>query len=146
MADRLSPDARSKLMSKVRGKNTGPEIRLRSALHHCGFRFRLHDRSLPGTPDIVMRARRTVVLVHGCFWHGHTGCRRAKLPETRAAFWAEKIKRNTERDHAVCKALKMQGFRVVVFWQCELRKDEEVQALIRVRLGDAKHAEEVATG
>lgn len=125
MADRLSPEARSANMSKVGNKNTAPELLVRRLLHRAGYRFRLHRRDLPGSPDIVLPRWRTVVFVHGCFWHGHAGCRRSKLPSTRTEFWQAKVERNQERDAHAEHALTKLGYHVVTLWECEL-KDERL--------------------
>ena len=123
MADKLSPEARSANMSRVRSKNTKPELKVRRMLHRAGYRFRLHRKDLPGTPDIVLPRYHTVVMVHGCFFHGHDGCRRAKLPATRPEFWSAKIANNQARDAAASSALTALGYRVVTLWECQL-KDE----------------------
>lgn len=107
-------------MSKVGQKNTKPEVMLRRALHALGYRFRLHRRDLPGTPDIVFPSRRKVVLVHGCFWHGH-GCRWGQLPKSRTEYWRPKIETNRERDNRTLTALAEAGWEPMVVWQCELR-------------------------
>lgn len=126
MADRLTPEARSANMSRVRNKNTKPELRVRSVLHRAGYRFRLHGRDLPGSPDIVLPKWRTVVLVHGCFWHGHEGCRRSKLPSTRADFWSGKVAKNRARDDAAQQSLEALGYRVVTLWECELKDESSI--------------------
>lgn len=120
MADIFSPTKRSEVMARVRGKDTGPELAVRSYLHRQGLRFRLHRRELPGRPDIVLPARRVAVLVHGCFWHGHVGCKRASLPKTRAAFWADKIAANRARDARSIRALKAVGWHPIVVWECSI--------------------------
>lgn len=112
-------------MSKVGQKNTKPEVMLRRALHALGYRFRLHRRDLPGTPDIVFPSRRKVVLVHGCFWHGH-GCRWGQLPKSRTEYWRPKIETNRERDNRTLTALAEAGWEPMVVWQCELRDLNEV--------------------
>jgi DNA mismatch endonuclease (patch repair protein) len=111
---------RSELMSQIKSKNTGPEVRVRSLLHGLGFRFRLHCRSLPGTPDIAMPYLKTAILVHGCFWHGHE-CSRGALPNTNQAFWKQKIERNRTRDLRVVSELRKLGWHPITVWQCELR-------------------------
>ena len=118
--DKVSPATRSAVMAKVKGRDTGPEKRLRSLLFRQGFRFRLHKADLPGTPDIVLPRYRTVVFVHGCFWHRHAGCRRASTPASNVAYWERKFRRTVERDAAVAAALEALGWRVVVVWECEL--------------------------
>lgn len=113
-------------MRRVRGKDTGPELRVRKALHRAGYRFRLQRRDLPGRPDLYLPRYRVAVFVHGCFWHGHEGCKRARLPDTRHDFWAAKIDRNRERDRDALEALKAAGVTVVTFWQCELKDDAAI--------------------
>lgn len=107
-------------MSKVRGKNTKPEIAVRSYLHRRGLRYRLHDPSLPGKPDLVFKSRRVVVFVHGCFWHGHAGCSKARIPKTREEFWRTKIETNAVRDRRSIRRLRALGWRVLVVWQCRI--------------------------
>jgi DNA mismatch endonuclease, patch repair protein len=120
MVDTISAERRSSNMSRIRSRNTKPEVLMRSLLHRAGFRFRLHDRSLPGTPDIVLKKYHAVVLVHGCFWHRHTGCRFTTTPSTRTEFWAEKFKRTVKHDKYVHADLTKQGWRVITVWECEL--------------------------
>src|SRR5712692_765126 len=119
MTDVFSPAKRSWVMSRVRGKDTKPERLVRSFLHKRGFRFTLHRRDLPGRPDIVLPRFRTVVFVHGCFWHGHRGCSRATIPTTHRSFWRKKIESNMRRDDVVLKTLKQEGWRVLTVWQCQ---------------------------
>lgn len=125
-SDHLTPAARSENMSRIRGKDTAPERFVRSVLHRAGYRFRLHRRDLPGTPDIVLPRHRLAIFVHGCFWHGHQGCRRARLPRTRPEFWAAKIEANRKRDAQAEDALGALGYQVLNLWQCELTGPEEV--------------------
>jgi DNA mismatch endonuclease (patch repair protein) len=120
MVDVLSPQQRSFNMSRIRGRDTKPEILLRRGLHARGFRFRLHRKDLPGRPDLVFSGRRAVIFVHGCFWHGHD-CPMCRLPATRADFWAAKIEKNRCRDLKAVKALGSSGWRVLVVWECALR-------------------------
>jgi DNA mismatch endonuclease (patch repair protein) len=128
--DRLSPEHRSWLMSRIRGSNTKPEIAVRSLLHRLGYRFRLHRRDLPGTPDIVLPGRETVVFVHGCFWHGHA-CKRTKMPKSRVDYWGEKIDANRRRDVRKRKNLKRLGWKVVVVWECELKRPDRLAEKLR---------------
>jgi DNA mismatch endonuclease, patch repair protein len=111
-------------MSKVRTVNTAPELLVRRALHRLGYRYVLHDRRLPGTPDIVFPSRHKVVLVHGCFWHQHSRCPKAKLPTTRPEFWVEKLQKNRVRDRHAKRALEKLGWKVHVVWECELKNLE----------------------
>ena len=112
---------RSEIMARVRSKNTIPELMVRRALHAAGLRFRLHRTDLPGRPDIVFPGRRMVVFVHGCFWHSHPGCKRARIPATRQEYWMPKLLRNVERDQAATAALQTAGWRVFIVWECETR-------------------------
>lgn len=109
---------RSEVMSRVRGKDTKPELRVRSYLHAAGLRYVLHDKELPGKPDLSFPSRRVVVFVHGCFWHGHEGCKRAALPATRLEFWQAKIESNRRRDQRDREALEGRGWLVHTIWQC----------------------------
>lgn len=124
MADVVSADVRSRMMSAIRAKNTKPEIIVRKILHAQGYRFRLHRRDLPGAPDIVLPSRKIVIFVHGCFWHMHRQCPFAKLPSTRPDFWKLKLDRNVERDIAVISSLTKMGWRVFVVWECATRRAE----------------------
>jgi DNA mismatch endonuclease (patch repair protein) len=110
---------RSALMSKVRSKNSRPEIRVRRATHALGFRFRLHRRDLPGTPDLVFPKLRSIIFVHGCFWHRHRNCVRCTNPKTRTPFWETKFTQNVARDRRNISALRKMGWRVLVVWECE---------------------------
>lgn len=120
MADVLTPEQRRFNMSRIRGRDTKPEMLLRRSLHARGLRFRLHRRDLPGCPDLVFPALRAAVFVHGCFWHGHD-CAMFKLPVTRAEFWAAKIAGNQKRDTRALQELSAAGWRTFVLWECELR-------------------------
>jgi DNA mismatch endonuclease, patch repair protein len=120
---------RSRMMSAVRSRNTAPEMRVRRFLHACGFRYRLHVRALPGCPDIVLPKFRTAIFVHGCFWHQHSGCAKARLPTSNSAFWADKLARNVARDRAAIYSLEQDGWRVLVVWECETRQQEQLHDL-----------------
>jgi DNA mismatch endonuclease (patch repair protein) len=124
MTDTLTSGARSAVMARVRSQNTSPEIAVRKALHALGLRFRLHSRNLPGSPDIVLARHRTAVFVHGCFWHSHAGCKRARMPATNIDYWRSKLDRNQARDRQAQTALEQLGWRVVVIWECETRPVE----------------------
>ena len=133
MADRVSPEVRSRIMRSIRGRDTAPERLVRSALHRKGFRFRINVKSLPGTPDIVLPSLRTVILVHGCFWHRHGRCRLASVPRTRPEYWAAKFAANRRRDRRVVAALERLGWRVIVIWECSVRPDMAFPGLRRRR-------------
>lgn len=122
--DRLTREHRSWNMSRIRGHDTGPERMVRSLLHRLGFRFRLHSRRLPGRPDIVLPKYRSVVFVHGCFWHRHLDCPFAYTPKSRVDFWASKFAENVARDRRTTAALRQVGWKAVIVWECELRNPE----------------------
>lgn len=113
--------ARSAQMALVRGQDTKPEMRVRKALHAAGLRYRLHDKKLPGSPDLVFPSRRIALFVHGCFWHRHPGCAAARLPKSHQEFWAAKLAGNVERDKRNHAALESAGWKVIVIWECETR-------------------------
>jgi DNA mismatch endonuclease (patch repair protein) len=123
MVDVLTPEQRRLNMSRIRGRGTAPELRIRRGLHAKGLRFRLHRKTLPGTPDLIFPRYQAVVFVHGCFWHGH-GCNLSKLPATRPEFWRKKIDGNVARDRKAIMALIESGSRVLVIWECALRGPE----------------------
>lgn len=125
MADTLTSERRSWNMSRIRGRDTAPEMLLRSLLHRAGFRFRLHARQLPGRPDVVLPRYRAAIFVHGCFWHRHPGCRNATTPTTRREFWQEKFDDNVSRDVRNRIALEAAGWTVHTVWECELKADAE---------------------
>jgi DNA mismatch endonuclease, patch repair protein len=121
MVDIVDRATRSRMMASIRGKDTRPELLLRRALHSRGFRYRLHARSLPGRPDLVLPRWRAVVFVHGCFWHRHSGCRYATTPATRPEFWQAKFDANVARDARSMEALEAQQWRVAIVWECAQR-------------------------
>lgn len=123
--------SRSDIMRAVKRAHTGPEVVVRRALHALGLRFRLHRRDLPGSPDIVLPRFRTVVFVHGCFWHRHPGCRYASTPKTRQEYWLPKFKANVERDAKKEAQLRELGWRVLVIWECEICKPAELDERLR---------------
>lgn len=123
MNDTLTPDQRSWVMGRVRSKNTQPELIVRSILHRMGYRFRINRRDLPGKPDIVLPKHKTVVFVHGCFWHRHRGCKNCTTPSTRREYWEEKFARNVQRDRSNRRELRAQGWKVIVAWECDVRRD-----------------------
>lgn len=128
MSDTFTPDQRSRIMALVKGKDTKPEKLVRSLLHRMGFRFRLHRKDLPGKPDIVLPRHRKAIFVHGCFWHGHDGCRRGARPTSNTEFWNAKIDRNVERDRLAVHALEDAGWHVLTLWQCEMKSLPVLQA------------------
>jgi len=125
MTDILTPEKRSWNMSRIKGKNTKPEVLLRSLLHQAGFRFRIHADNLPGKPDIVLPRYNTVIFVNGCFWHRHKNCKYAYNPKSRQAFWQEKIARTVQRDQEKTEKLIKSGWQVHTVWECELKNDPE---------------------
>jgi len=132
MVDRLSKERRSWNMGQVRGKDTKPELIVRSLLHRAGFRFRLHNKKLPGKPDIVLSKYKTIVFVHGCFWHRHVNCADATIPKTRTDFWVEKFDGNVKRDDKIRNLLRGMGWKVIVVWECETAKENElIDRLVR---------------
>lgn len=128
--DRLSPDKRGWLMSRIKSKNTSTELTIRRMIYAMGFRYRLHVKALPGKPDLVFAGRRKVIFVNGCFWHGHEDCRFARLPKSRIEFWAAKIARNRERDQENIAAIEARGWRVLTIWQCQLKDLEGLKKRI----------------
>lgn len=120
MTDVFTKRKRSEVMSRIKGRDTSPELAVRSLLHRLGYRFRLHSRNLVGKPDIVLPRWRTVVFVHGCFWHRHRNCRFAYTPKTRKTFWLEKFAANVARDKAVARQLVKLGWRVITVWECKV--------------------------
>lgn len=132
-ADIVSPQHRSKIMSKIRGKNTKPEMVVRSLCHEMGFRFRLHRRDLPGTPDLVFPKHGLCMFVHGCFWHRHPDCKYAYMPKSRVDFWQNKLTKNVERDLKTQQALINMGWRVVTIWECHTKNRD----LLRLEIQNA---------
>lgn len=128
MTDRLSKERRSWNMSRIKGRDTGPERIVRSLLHRMGYRFRLHGNELPGRPDIVLPKYRTVVFVHGCFWHRHRGCKNCTTPTSNRWFWAKKLEGNAARDRVNERTLRRAGWRVVLIWECNTEKPEMLRA------------------
>lgn len=132
--DTIGKEARSRLMSRIRGKNTKPEMVVRRVAHRLGYRFRLHRRDLPGSPDLVFSGRRKVVFVHGCFWHRHSGCRLAYTPKSNMDFWNRKFDANQARDKAAIEQLQALGWNVLVIWECEAKAAELVASRLRTHL------------
>src|SRR5439155_2290711 len=125
---------RSWNMSRIRGKDTKPELLVRSALHAMGYRFRVHCRTLPGCPDLVLPKHRLIILVHGCFWHRHRNCQFAYTPKSRRAFWGRKFARNLERDAEVRRMLRRLGWRVIVIWECQTASDTMLNRFLNAAL------------
>jgi DNA mismatch endonuclease (patch repair protein) len=121
MADVHTPEQRSFNMRQIKGKNTKPEMLVRKFLHANGFRYKLHDKRLPGKPDIVLPKYNTVIFVHGCFWHGHTNCKYFVVPKTRTDWWLNKINSNIANDAKAAKALKKEGWKIIYLWECNLK-------------------------
>lgn len=121
MADVVATVVRSRMMSGIRGKNTTPEMVVRSTLFAAGYRFRLHRRDLPGAPDVVLPSSKVAIFVHGCFWHMHAGCKNARLPSTRTEFWHDKLEGNVKRDQRAIDALRSERWRVLIVWECATR-------------------------
>ena len=132
MADTLTPYQRHINMSRIRSSDTRPEVILRTILWHRGYRYRVNDKQLPGKPDVVFPKYRSVVFVHGCFWHGHKGCPTSHIPETNTDFWKAKIARNQERDQEVWRKLEAKGWSVVIVWECQLKKANLDETIDRV--------------
>ncbi|GBD47054.1 very short patch repair endonuclease [Methylopila sp. Yamaguchi] len=126
-----TPEARSAVMRAVKGRNTKPEMLVRRAAHALGYRFRLHRKDLPGSPDLVFPARRKVIFVHGCFWHGHDCARGSRMPKTNAEYWRAKIDRNRARDVRALDDLAAQGWGFLVLWECELRDAGAIDRALR---------------
>lgn len=126
--DTLTVAQRSERMSRIRSKDTRPEILVRRALHRLGYRYRLHRRDLPGVPDIVFPSRKKVIFVHGCFWHGHAGCNVANVPKSRRAYWLEKFARNKKRDQENIRKLRRAGWDVFVVWECQIKAIDRIEA------------------
>lgn len=125
--DNKTKAERSLNMSRIRAKDTKPELTIRRLLFADGFRYRIHVKTLPGTPDLVLPKYRAVIFVHGCFWHGHDGCKYAKLPETHGEFWRDKISKNKERDQRVRQELVSGGWRVLTIWTCSIKNQAKVK-------------------
>lgn len=136
MTDRVDTATRSKIMSRIRGKHTKPEITIRKLLYGMGYRYRLHDNRLPGTPDIVFRGKKKVIFINGCFWHGHqdSKCKHAQLPKTRPEFWLNKISKNRKRDMANEKELSLLGWEYLTVWECEIKNSETLTEKLKLFL------------
>lgn len=128
--DNLTQQHRSWNMSRIRSSDTKPEIIVRSLLHSMGYRFRIHRKDLPGKPDIVLPKFKSIILVHGCFWHRHMNCKYSYMPKSKQQFWKTKFKANIERDKKVKEMLEEQGWKILIIWECELRDIQKVEANI----------------
>lgn len=122
--DRLPKKRRSEIMSRIRGKDTVPELKVRSLIHRLGYRFRLHSKSLPGKPDLVFPGRKKIIFVHGCFWHAHSGCPKGKPPKSNQDYWLSKLEVNKRRDQQTLEKLRSEGWEVLTVWQCQLKDTE----------------------
>lgn len=136
MVDTLTPAERSRVMRRVRSKDTKPEMLVRRLTHGLGYRYRLHDKRLPGCPDLVFRGRRKVIFVHGCFWHRHRNCALARLPKSRRDFWTPKLNANRRRDERNLRELTKAGWATLVIWECEIGDAEVLARRIRDFLED----------
>ena len=146
-ADVVTPEQRSRNMSKIKGKNTKPEMIVRSACHELGLRYRLHRKDLPGTPDLVFPKYRLCLFVHGCFWHRHPGCKYAYTPKSRLDFWLPKLAKNVERAINAQRALEVSGWRVSIIWECQTKNTDtlrtEIQKMINPEVGGQHIATEM---
>lgn len=133
--DIIDKQARSRLMGRIRGKDTKPEMVVRRIAHRLGFRFRLHRSDLPGSPDLVFPGRRKVVFVHGCYWHRHPGCRLAYQPKSNVEFWTEKFAANVARDQKALQELRNQGWDTLVIWECDAKDSGLVASRLSTYLG-----------
>ena len=143
MEDKLTPSQRSYCMSRIRGKNTKPEILVRKGLHARGFRFRLQDKRLPGRPDLVLSKYGVAIMVNGCFWHGHKGCRYATKPKSNEEFWEAKIARNRHRDEVTNAHLEALGWHVITVWECELRNCSQLEDRLDALAEEIRYAGEL---
>ena len=131
MTDKISSSARSKNMAAIKGKDTKPEIIVRRYLHKSGHRFRLHRKDLPGKPDIALPRFKTVIFVHGCFWHRHEQCRNSVMPKSNVSFWRKKLSGNVARDRKNVELLKEQGWKVLIIWECEVKNKIFLHNLVK---------------
>lgn len=134
--DTMTPEQRSERMSRVRSKDTKPELEVRRLVHSLGYRYRLHGNDLPGHPDLVFRKYRKVIFVHGCFWHRHAGCPRCRMPKSRLRFWKSKLNANKKRDLANQDELKKMGWHFMIVWECELAHKNDLASAINAFLGE----------
>ncbi len=135
MTDKLTPVRRSANMARIRSKNMKPELAVRRMIHQMGYRYRLHRKDLPGKPDMVFPSRKAVIFVHGCFWHLHPGCREGRIPSSRRDYWEPKLLGNVRRDQEVVKKLIESGWRVLIVWECEVQRSEQLREIVKRFLG-----------
>lgn len=136
MTDRLTSQKRSWNMSRIRSRDTAPELAVRKVLYRMGYRYRLHSAIVPGKPDIVLTKFKSVIFVHGCFWHRHPGCKFAYTPRSREEFWTKKFEANVRRDEVVKKQLSESGWRSLIIWECETKSNDIIENLLRGFLGE----------
>lgn len=136
MTDRLTSQKRSWNMSRIRSRDTSPELAVRKVLYRMGYRYRLHSATVPGKPDIVLTKFKSVIFVHGCFWHRHLGCKFAYTPKSREEFWTNKFEANVRRDEVVKTQLSESGWRYLTIWECETKNSEKIESLLRGFLGE----------
>lgn len=134
----LSTEKRSRIMRSIRGKDTGPELIVRKLAHSLGYRYRIHRKDLPGSPDLVFPRHRLAIFVHGCFWHQHAGCRHGKLPKTRPEYWLPKLERTKERDRLAVDALQEMGWRTLIIWECETGNREILKSHLQAKISSCK--------
>lgn len=146
VADIVDRQRRSEIMSRIGPRDTVPELAVRRAAHRMGFRFRLHQRELPGRPDLVFARHQLAVFVHGCFWHRHSGCKNATMPKTRPEFWQRKFQGNVERDRRNCEQLARLGWRTLVIWECEAEDPARLKSILSAALVHAEHRREKLAG
>ncbi|EJF72360.1 very short patch repair endonuclease [Pseudomonas sp. Ag1] len=144
-ADVITQEQRSQNMSRIKGKNTKPEMIVRSACHDLGLRYRLHRKDLPGTPDLVFPKHRLCLFVHGCFWHRHPGCKYAYTPKSRLDFWLPKLAKNVERDMKAKRALEVSGWRVSIIWECQTKNRDTLRAEIQKMINPEIDSQHVST-
>jgi len=130
MTDTFTVEKRSSVMRAIKGKDTQPELAVRSLVHRLGYRFRLHRRTLPGCPDLVFVKRRKVIFIHGCFWHGHTACKGGRLPKSNRTYWSSKIEKNRARDARSVRRLRADGWGVMTIWECQMKSFEALSRRI----------------
>lgn len=132
MADVHKPEVRSYNMSRIKGKDTKPEMLVRKYLFSRGFRYRIHDKKLPGKPDIILPKYKTIIFVHGCFWHSHEGCRYFVVPKTRTEWWINKLNLNKKKDNQNIESLESEGWNILTVWECELKSKTKKETLSRI--------------